>query len=382
MTRLNWQDLCVKGIEKLIVYESGRPVDIVASEMGLERDRVIKLASNENALRTSPEVLKKIVESLSEIYRYPDGGAWELKKKLSEKLCIPDNCILPGNGSNEIIELIGHAFISPSVSVVVPQYCFIVYTMIAQLFGAEIRTVPVKSGFIQDLDGILDAIDITTRIVFLASPNNPTGTIVNPVDFDRFLTRLPDYVIVCLDEAYIEYVEPEKRIDSIRYIREGARLIVLRTFSKVYGLAGLRIGYAVADSECITLLNKVRQPFNVNSLAMIAAIAALEDTEHVKKSVEAVIKGRNFMKLELESMGLTVVESYANFVLVNVKPLVKNIDTGGLSPGRFIYERLLKMGVIVRPVDGYGLQDYVRITVGTQEENEICLRALRKIIKD
>jgi histidinol-phosphate aminotransferase len=301
------------------------------------------------------------------MHRYPDGGAFRLKQALASRLDVSPSCILPGNGSNELLELIGHTFLSPDAEVVASECAFVVYRMIAAMFRSGATMVPMRD-FTHDLPAMAEAIGPKTRVVFIGNPNNPTGTMVDQGRIDVFMRIVPESVVVCFDEAYIELVDPGQQPDVLRYVRQGRKLIVLRTFSKAYGLAGLRIGYAVASEECISLLNRSRQPFNVNAMAQAAALAALEDDRHVAGSRRMVRDGHAFFAAELPRIGLAPVPSVTNFFLLEV------------GRGREVFEKLEREGVIVRPMDGYGLPGYVRITVGTQLENEHCMRALSKVL--
>ena len=361
-------ELANPGVKNLAIYEPGRPIEEVAREMGFESaDDVIKLASNENALGPSPLALKAMREHANRMHLYPDGGAFYLRRALAGKLSVEPDQILPGHGSNELIELIGHAFLNPSCGIVMADRAFVVYRLVAMSFGARVVAAPMRN-FTHDLDAMLAAIRPDTKIVFIGNPNNPTSTMVGAEAIERFMARVPEDVIVCFDEAYIELLPPDAQPDCLRYVREQRNVIVLRTFSKTYGLAGLRVGYAVAPPPCLELLNRVRQPFNVNAMALAAAEAALADDEHVARTRRMVHDGIAYLQRAFARMGLEYVPATANFILVKV------------GSGREVFDLLLREGVIVRPMDPYGLPDYLRITVGTEAENTKCVEALQLVL--
>ena len=354
-------------LNNLPVYQPGRPIEEVARELGLDPDGIIKLASNENPIGPSRLGLAAMRQALKQVNLYPDGNAFYLKQKLAAKLgVVPANLIL-GNGSNEVIEFIGHALLAPGAEVVVSQYCFAVYPIVTALFGAKLVVVPAKN-HAHDLDAMLAAITPNTRIVFVANPNNPTGTTVGREELARFVNAVPANILLALDEAYIEFLnEP---LDLLPEIRNGSKpnLLLMRTFSKIYGLAGLRIGYGIGHPDFIAALEKIRQPFNINSLAQAGALAALDDTKHVEKTRKVNSRGlrlyaRTFRKLKLE-----FVPSQANFILVRV------------GDGQRVFGELQKLGVIVRPMSGYQLPEWIRISIGTPKENQRCLEALKTVL--
>ena len=370
------------ALNYLPVYQPGRPIEEVARELGLDPKGIIKLASNENPLGPSRLGLAAMRLALKQVNLYPDGNAFYLKQKLAAKLGVtPANLIL-GNGSNEVIELVGHALlggggatatslgdggVAATAEVVVSQYCFAVYPIVTALFGAKLVVVPAKN-HAHDLDAMLAAITPNTRIVFVANPNNPTGTTVGREELARFVNAVPANVLLALDEAYIEFLgEP---FDLLPEIRNGSKpnLLLMRTFSKIYGLAGLRIGYGVGHPDFIAALEKIRQPFNINSVAQAGALAALDDTKHVEKTRKVNSRGlrlyaRTFRKLKLE-----FVPSQANFILVRV------------GDGQRLFGELQKLGVIVRPMGGYQLSEWIRISIGTPKENQRCLEALKSVL--
>jgi histidinol-phosphate aminotransferase len=301
------------------------------------------------------------------MHLYPDGGAYDLKRALSGHLEIPADRLVITNGSNEAIELLGHVFLQPGHQVVMADGAFIVYRLVAQLFGADTVAVPMRD-HTHDLDAMADAVTADTRLVFVANPNNPTGTMVSGDALDRFLDRLPDHVVPVLDEAYIELVEEEQRPASLEWVRSGRAMVVLRTFSKAYGLAGLRIGYAMAPAEAIDLLQRVRQPFNVNAMALAAARAALADHAFLQQSRALIRDGLAQLSEGLQVLGLRFVPSVANFLLVQV------------GDGSNMFEQLQRRGVIVRPMAAYGMADYVRVTVGTHDQNQRFIRELERVL--
>lgn len=352
------------GLKDLPTYQPGRPIEEVARELGLPAADIIKLASNENPLGPSPAAVAAMKKILPTLNLYPDGNAYYLKQRMAEKLGVQPGNLILGNGSNEIIEFVGHAYMAPGVDVVVSQYCFVVYPLVAKLFGANLISVPAKN-YGHDLPAMLKAITPKTRVVFIANPNNPTGTSVGREELKWFVEQLPPNVLLALDEAYIEFLnEPA---DFVAQVQRGEKpnLLLMRTFSKIHGLAGLRIGYGIGHPDLIGVLEKVRQPFNINSVAQAAALAALDDEEHVRRTRENNARGLQFFSDAFQQMKLEFIPSAANFVLVCV------------GEGQRVFEAMQKQGVIVRPMGGYQLGEWVRVTVGTVAENERCLRALK-----
>jgi histidinol-phosphate aminotransferase len=356
-----------RALQGIPVYQPGRPIEEVARELGLPADDIIKLASNENPLGPSRLALAAMRKALARVNLYPDGNAFYLKQKLAAKLGVtPANLIL-GNGSNEIIEFIGHALLSPGAEVVVSQYCFAVYPIVTALFGAKLVTVPAKNHG-HDLDAMLAAVTPATRVIFVANPNNPTGTCASREALRRLVDAVPPNVLLALDEAYIEFLD--EPLDLLPEIRSGEKpnLLLMRTFSKIYGLAGLRLGYGIGHPEFIAALEKIRQPFNINAVAQAGALAALDDTAHVERTRRINSRGlklyaRTFRKLKLE-----FIPSSANFILVRV------------GDGQRVFTEMQKLGVIVRPMAGYELPEWIRISIGTPKENGRCLDALKRIL--
>lgn len=364
----SFSNLVNPWVKSLGVYEPGKPIETVARDIGFSSvEDIIKLASNENALGPSKLAIKAMKQAASRMHFYPDGGSYHLRQAISKKMGLKPEEIIPTTGSNEAIELLGHAFLGENKDIVMADRAFVVYALIAKVFRSGVVMVPMKD-FTHDLDAMLKAISPSTRIVFISNPNNPTSTMVGQEEIDRFMAHVPDSVIVCFDEAYIELLPKEKQVDTLKYVRAGRNVVVLRTFSKTYGLAGLRIGYAAAPEECIALFNRVRQPFNVNSMAMAAVIAALNDDNHVLRTQRLVVSGLRFYRKNFNQMGLRYVPAVANFILVEV------------GKGREVFEAMQKEGVIVRPMDPYGLPDHIRITVGTKAENVRCIEVLKKVL--
>ncbi|MHB9008860.1 MAG: histidinol-phosphate transaminase [Limisphaerales bacterium] len=354
-------------LQKLPVYQPGRPIEEVARELGLPAADIIKLASNENPLGPSPMALEAMHGALSQLHLYPDGNAFYLKQKLAASLGVePANLVL-GNGSNEVLELVGHALIAPDSEVVVSQYCFAVYPIVTALFGGKLVVVPARA-YGHDLPAMARAITPRTRVVFVANPNNPTGTLAAREEVLRFLDEVPSQVLLVMDEAYIEFMEDA--LDLLSMVRAGTRpnLLLTRTFSKIYGLAGLRLGYGIGHPEVVGAFEKLRQPFNLNSMAQVGALAALEDAAHVRNARANNIAGLKFFEDTCRELGLAIVPSSGNFLLVKV------------GEGQRVFGALQQRGVIVRPMAGYQLPEWIRISVGTPAENERCVAALKAVL--
>ena len=357
-----------KNIEGLVPYPPGKPIEELERELGITGS--IKLASNENPLGPSPAAVAAISRALGGLNRYPDGSCYYFKQRLSEKLGVDPEMIVVGNGSNEIIELLVRAFITPGDEAVMADPSFAVYPIAVKCAGGEARTVPLTADFRHDLAAMAKAVTGRTRLVFIANPNNPTGTIVSASEFGAFLGEIPEDVVVCVDEAYFEFVRDPSYPDALGRVREGTRpVIVLRTFSKTYGLAGLRVGYGVAQGELAGCLEKVRQPFNVNTLAQVAALACLDDDDHLKRTLENNVRGLEFLYEGAGRLGLECVPTETNFLLMKV------------GDGAGVYDALLKKGVIVRPMASYGMDEYIRVTVGLPEENERFMKALEEVLR-
>ena len=360
-------DLAPPYIRAIAPYEPGKPISELAREMGLDEARIIKLASNENPLGVSPLAQHAIRGVLKDLARYPDGNGFELKQALAARYGVAQETIVLGNGSNDVLELAARAFLTHADSAIYSQHAFAVYPLVVQAIGATGIEAPARD-FGHDLDAMLRAVRPNTRLVFIANPNNPTGTLVRAPQLEAFLSALPRRVLVVLDEAYHEYLSPELRADSMVWLNRFSNLVITRTFSKVYGLAGLRVGYAFAEPGVADLMNRVRQPFNVNSMSLAAAAAALGDTDFVRKSYELNREGMKQITGGLERLRIEYIPSYGNFVSFKVK------DAGA------VYRGLLKIGVIVRPIASYGMPDYLRVTIGLESENARFLGSLKQAL--
>ena len=355
-----------ENIRSMFPYEAGKPVEEVERELGISE--AVKLASNENPLGPSPLALRAVEAVLGDLHRYPDGGGYYLRRRLSEKLDLPVERIVLGTGSNELIDLLTRIFLKTGDEAIVSDLAFVMYRQIVQAVNGTVRIVSHKQ-YAHDLDAMADALTERTRIVYLANPNNPTGTMFRKESFERFIDRVPADVLIIVDEAYFEYIDDPAYPDSTIYQPGRDNLVTLRTFSKIYGLAGLRIGYAIGPAEIIEDVNRIRPPFNANSLAQVAALAALDDTDHVRKSREENRRGLDYLEKAITGMDLEVVPSWANFILVGLP-----ID------GKMFFEALLNEGVIVRPLAPYGLPGHIRISVGTQAENERLVQAMKIVL--
>jgi histidinol-phosphate aminotransferase len=352
-------------LRDLAVYEPGKPIEETARELGADAASIIKLASNENPLGPSPKALAAMSNALACAHLYPDGGGYYVRGALAQKLGVPADHIILGNGSNEIIEFIGHAFLRPGSEIITPEHAFIAYKIIAKVFGAKTTEVAAPD-FQQDLDAILRAIGPDTCAIFIANPNNPTGTLIAQEAIDRFMRHVPERVLVVFDEAYYEYVDHPP--DTLKFVRDGRNVIVLRTFSKIHGLAAVRLGYGIARPELIGVLQKTREPFNVNGLAQAGAVAALGDDEHQRRTKELTDEGRAYLQQEFAEMSLAFVPSAGNFVLVKV------------GDGMRVFKELLVRRIIVRALKGYNLPEWVRISIGTMDQNRACIAALKEVL--
>jgi histidinol-phosphate aminotransferase len=359
------EDLVLPGVAALTPYEPGKPIEEVQRELGIGEP--IKLASNENPIGPSPRAVEAVKAALGELNRYPDGGSYLLRHKIAARHGVSPDQLFMGGGSCEIINLLVYLFVRPGLNAVIAEHSFVIYQLAIAASGGSAKTVPLRD-YTYDLDAMADAIDGDTRMVLLGNPNNPTGTIYRRDAWKRFLSRVPESVVVVADEAYFEFVRDPEYPDSLTD-HDGKRLLVtLRTFSKIFGLAGLRVGYAVARPDIIRLLNNVRQPFNVTSLGQVAVLAAMDDTAHVRRTLEVNATGMDYLEREFRRLMLDFVPSQANFILTDV------------GDARGVYERLLRLGVIVRPMNGYGLPRHVRISVGLPEENRRLIAALGEVL--
>jgi histidinol-phosphate aminotransferase len=353
-------------IAKLKPYVPGKPIEELEREYGISGS--IKLASNENPIGPSPKALEAIMGALKNLHRYPDGTNYYLTKRLAEKLKVPVNRIVLGNGSNEIIELLVRTFLREGDEVVIPEPSFLMYEIMVQAGGGRPVKVALKE-WVLDLEGMAESISSRTRMVFVNNPNNPTGTIVSRDDFEEFLQRVPPEVMIVVDEAYIEFVRDSTCPSGLDHIDGDKTVVTLRTFSKAYGLAGLRIGYGVIKESLADLVHRVRQPFNTNLLAQVGALAALDDDAFLKKTVSTVHKGLDFLYREVEKLGLRYFPTQTNFFLIDVERDAKSV-----------FEKMLRRGVIVRPMTAYGYPNCIRINVGLPEENRRFVEALRKAL--
>ena len=358
-------DLANSQLRDLAVYEPGKPIEETARELGADAASIIKLASNENPLGPSPKALAAMRGALELSHLYPDGGGYYLREALAASLGFSRDHIILGSGSNEIIEFLGHAFLDRGDDVITSEHAFIAYKLVAAVFGA--RTIEVPSPDLRhDLDAMLAAITPKTRLIFVANPNNPTGTLASQNEIDRFIERVPENVVVVFDEAYFEYLDHPP--DTLRFVRAGRNVAVLRTFSKIQGLASLRIGYGIAPPGLIQVLQKTRQPFNVSGIAQAAALAGLGDEEHRRETKRVTDEGRAYLQEQFKAMNLTFVPSVANFVLVKV------------GDGAGTFRKLLERQIIVRALKGYNLPEWIRISIGTMEQNRKCIAALREVL--
>ncbi len=359
--------LCLSPfIAGLPVYQPGRPIEEVARELGLPAADIIKLASNENPLGPSPKALAALRAALPHLHLYPDGNAFYLKRRLASKLAVTPQHLILGNGSNEVLELVAHALIQPGDEVVVSQYCFAVYPIVTALFGGQLVVVPAQA-YGHDLPAMRAAVTPRTRIMFVANPNNPTGTLAPAAALRRLVREVPPHVLLVVDEAYLDFLD--EPLDLLPLVRAGARpnLLLARTFSKIYGLAGLRLGYGIGQPGFIGALEKVRQPFNINSLAQVAALAALDDDAHRRRTKANNRAGLRFFERAFRALPLEFIPSAANFILVRV------------GDGQRVFSELQRRGIIVRPMAGYQLPEWIRISVGTPAENARCVAALREL---
>ncbi len=370
MSDLSLISLATKGVQALQPYLPGKPLVELEREYGISQ--AVKLASNENPLGPSTAALRIIQERLNELARYPDGNGFALKTALASQHGVTAEQITLGNGSNDILELLARAFVTPENNIIFSQHAFAVYPIVTQAVGASAVITEARNwGY--DLDAIQAAIDDNTRLIFIANPNNPTGSWLSRQALEQFLSQVPPHVIVVLDEAYYEYASDaamgaSEYPNGMQWLSEHSNLVVTRTFSKAYGLAGLRVGYSVSHEEIAQLLNRVRQPFNVNSLALAAAEAALKDHEHLVKGLACNVTGMQQYISAFTNMGLDFIPSIGNFICVKV------------GDAASIYEMLLRQGVIVRPIANYGMPEHLRITIGTAGENERCIAALKKVV--
>ena len=366
-------DLCELSpsyVRSIAPYQPGKPISELAREMGLDERTIVKLASNENPRGIGPRTRAAIDAALPDIARYPDGNGFELKQALARRYHVDMGAVVLGNGSNDVLELVALAFLGPGRAAVFSQHAFAVYPLATQARGARSIVVPAKN-YAHDLEAMAKAIDDETYVAWIANPNNPTGTFAPHGQVEAFLRRVPERVLVVLDEAYNEYLTPHLRFDTVKLIKRHPNLVVTRTFSKAYGLAGLRVGYALAHPSVADVMNRVRQPFNVNSIALAAARAALDDMEFVARSYAENLQGMRQLEEGAKRLGLDYIPSHGNFLTIRVGKAAE------------VYKKLLKRGVIVRPVGGgYQLPEHLRVTIGTAQENERFLGALAASVRE
>ena len=367
----DYKSQAVEGVQGLRPYQPGKPIDELARELGLNEKDIVKLASNENPVGPSSKALAAIQGELDELTRYPDGAGFELKKTLCDQFSVCPEQITLGNGSSDILDFITRVFANDGDNVVVSQHAFAIYGLVAKMVGAETIVAPAKN-FAHDLDAMLAAINDKTRIVFVTNPNNPTGTWIRKDEFVAFLNKVPERVLVLLDEAYFEYVDRADYPNGIELLSQYPNLVVTRTFSKAYGLASLRVGYGVSSPELADLLNRVRPPFNVNSFALAAAKAALLDKDYVAESVASNNHGMAYLEGEFNRLGLSFIPSVGNFICVKMPD---GINAMAVNDG------LLQLGVIVRPVANYEMPEYLRVSIGIEAENQAFIAALEKVLK-
>jgi histidinol-phosphate aminotransferase len=348
-------------------YTPGKPIDEVKRELGLED--IIKMASNENPLGPSPLAVQAIRQMVDQLHLYPDSNCFYLKEKLASVNNIESTGVIIGNGSDELLKLISETFLNKDDEIICAQPSFSEYEFAARIMGAACISVPLKD-FTHDLDAMLAAVTPKTKIIYICNPNNPTGTTVNRDEVAEFMQKVPDSVLVIFDEAYYEYAEDPEYESGLKYVLEGRNVIVLRTFSKIYGLAALRIGYGLTTPELAGAVERVMEPFNVNSVAQTGALAAMQDSPHVKNSKELNARGKQYLYEQFESLGLKYVPTEANFIFVNVK-----------NNCREVFAALLKEGVIVRTGDIFGYPEFIRVTVGTPEQNERFIKSLKKVLE-
>jgi histidinol-phosphate aminotransferase len=366
--KVDFSKYAVSGIQKLSPYQPGKPIDELAREFDLNPEDIVKLASNENPLGPSAKALVAIEKELKGLTRYPDGNGFELKKALSEKLNVSIKQLTLGNGSSDILEFIVKTFVNPGDEVIVSQHAFAIYSLVTQMQNGKTVQVPAKN-WGHDLQAMAEAVTDKTKIIFVTNPNNPTGTYSSKAQLDAFLSKVPSHVIVLLDEAYFEYVDKSDYPNGIDYLSAHPNLVVTRTFSKAYGLAALRVGFGVSSEELADLMNRVRPPFNVDSLALAAAVACIKDESYVRQSKELNDQGMSQLEAGFDQLNVNWIPSVGNFICFEI-------------PGRAmsIFQGLLEKGVIIRPVANYEMPDYLRVSIGTQQENQRFLLELKGLL--
>ena len=369
----SFHSLAAPGVQQLRPYLPGKPVEELERELGITNS--IKLASNENPLGPSTLAVEAIRQHAESVHFYPDGGGFKLSARLAEKFNVDPACVTLGNGSNDILELVSRAFLTPETSAIFSEYSFAVYPIVVQAVGAKAnvaKAFPLDHASMplgHDPKALLDSVDGATRVIFIANPNNPTGTWLEPAVLKQLISELPDNVIVVLDMAYNEYMDESLQIDASEWLADYPNLVITGTFSKIYALAGLRIGYSLCSPEIADLLNRVRQPFNTNLLAQAAALASLDDEQHIKDSVALNDTGKAYLQQSFDDLGLDHLPTMGNFISVNL-----------CRDGQTVYDALLKKGVIVRPVGNYNMPEFLRITIGTEAQNQRFIKALTEVL--
>lgn len=362
------KQLARESVISIKPYEPGKPIEEVARELGMPESDIVKMASNENPLGPSPLGVQAIKECADRVNLYPDGSCYHLKRDLAEHLDVKPENLMFGNGSNEVLQIIVDTFLEPDDEVIYARQAFAIYNLVTKVVGATAVVVDLKD-YAHDLNAMADRITDKTKLIFVANPNNPTGVMVTADQVDLFMKRVPEDVLVVFDEAYYEYVEREDFPQTLDYVRDGRTVITLRTFSKVYGLAGLRIGYGISRPDIIEVMNKVRQPFNINTVAQAAARASLQDKNHVAEGVKINREGKEYLYGEFRRIGLDFVPTETNFILIHLD-----------RPGAEVMSQLLKEGVIVRPMIGYEFPNSIRVTIGTLEQNKRLISSLEKVL--
>lgn len=363
---MQYINIANEGVKSLSPYQAGKPIEELERELGISN--IIKLASNENPFGLPESAKQAISQQLNDLTRYPDANGFELKAVISRKFSVNPNQITLGNGSNDLLELIAHTFASETDEIIYSQYAFIVYPLVTKAINAVAREIPAKN-WGHDLEGFYQAINEKTKLIYIANPNNPTGNFLSEAEIDAFLAKVPERVIVVLDEAYTEFTSSNERVDSFKLLQKYSNLVICRTLSKAYGLAGLRIGYAVSNAEIADLFNRVRQPFNCNSLALAAAVAVMQDDAFVEKVAENNRLEMARYEQFCQQHGLEFIPSKGNFITIDFK-----------RPAAPIYDALLREGVIVRPIAGYGMPNHLRISIGLPSENDRLFNALLKVL--
>ncbi len=351
---------------ELVAYEPGKPIEETAREIGMDPADIVKLASNENSMGPSPKAIEALVASASGSHIYPDGASFDLRSLIAEKFDVEFKQTAVGSGSSELIELLCHALLRPGSELLAAKHSFSMYPIMSKLFGATYVEVANKPDWTHDLAAMRAAITPETRLIFITNPTNPLGTMVGQQEMDAFMSDLPEHVVVAFDEAYIDFADDKPNV--LKYIKEGKNCVILRTFSKAYGLAGLRAGYAVSNIEIADMLNKARTPFNLNLMAQAACVAALQDQDHINKSIAMVKTGLAQYYAAFESMGIDYIPSHTNFLMAKV------------GKGKEVFQKALAQGVILRAMDSYQLPEYIRITVGNERENTRCIEVLRNVL--